>query len=153
MNIKPSLYFLGLSCFPISLMSIINIFYCFYFKHLENINSYILVIVLTLIIGLSFFFIGKKNKNKIDFYDELFLLILVYFLISFFISVPFYLSNYNISFLDSYFESISGLTGTGFTIIDKIEKIDDPLILWRSSSQWIGGMYFLIFSFKKFTKP
>ena len=145
MNIKPSLYFLGLSCFPITLMSIINIFYCFYFKHLENINSYILVIILTLIIGFSLFFIGKKNKNKIDFYEELFLLILVYFLISFFISVPFYLSNYNISFLDSYFESISGLTGTGFTIIDKIEKIDDPLILWRSSSQWIGGMYFLIF--------
>ena len=145
MNIKPSLYFLGLSCFPITLMSIINIFYCFYFKHLENINSYILVIILTLIIGFSLFFIGKKNKNKIDFYEELFLLILVYFLISFFISVPFYLSNYNISFLDSYFESMSGLTGTGFTIIDKIENIDDPLILWRSSSQWIGGMYFLIF--------
>ena len=49
------------------------------------------------------------------------------------------------SFLESYFESISGLTGTGFTIFENIRFLDDPILLWRSSSQWIGGLYFLIF--------
>ena len=48
-------------------------------------------------------------------------------------------------FIDSYFESISGLTGTGFTIFENVKNLDPPLILWRSSSQWIGGLYFLIF--------
>ena len=43
------------------------------------------------------------------------------------------------------FESFSGLTGTGFTIFDNIKYLDPTLILWRSSSQWIGGFYFLIF--------
>ena len=40
-------------------------------------------------------------------------------------------------------EAISGFTSTGFTIFDNIKHIDQSLILWRSSIQWIGGLYFL----------
>ena len=54
------------------------------------------------------------------------------------------MSVYNISFLNSYFESVSGLTTTGFSILPNIKDIDDPLVLWRSSSQWFGGLLFLI---------
>ena len=61
------------------------------------------------------------------------------------ISLPFYFSINNISFLNCYFESISGFTSTGFTVFDNIKQIDTSLILWRSSSQWIGGLYFLFF--------
>ncbi|MFL2853904.1 MAG: TrkH family potassium uptake protein [Candidatus Pelagibacter sp.] len=53
------------------------------------------------------------------------------------------MSIYNITFLDAYFESISGFTSTGFTIFDNIKHLDESIILWRSSSQWIGGLYFL----------
>ena len=66
-----------------------------------------------------------------------------YFFFPLIISIPFYFSLYNISFLHCYFESISGFTSTGFTIIDNIKQIDASLILWRSTSQWIGGLYFL----------
>jgi trk system potassium uptake protein TrkH len=71
------------------------------------------------------------------------------------ISIPFYSSNNQITFINSFFESISGLTGTGFSIFKNIKYLDPTLILWRSSSQWIGGLYFLfflivIFSNKKF---
>ena len=145
MRIKPCLYFLGLSCFPISIMSLINIFYSFYFDYLDNITSYIGTLFLSLFAGLIFFNIGKKERETINIYEQLFLIFLVYFLISFFILVPFYFSDYDVSFIDSYFESISGITGTGFTIFEHIKSLDDPLILWRSSSQWVGGFYFLIF--------
>ena len=145
MRIKPCLYFLGLSCFPISIMSLINIFYSFYFDYLDNITSYIGTLFLSLFAGLIFFNIGKKEREIISIYEQLFLICLVYFLISFFILVPFYFSDYSVSFINSYFESISGLTGTGFTIFEHIKSLDDPLILWRSSSQWVGGFYFLIF--------
>ena len=87
----------------------------------------------------------KKDSENINFYEQLFLILLVYFLISIFISIPYYFSQYNLSLIDSYFESVSGLTGTGFTIFKNIKFLDDPLILWRSTSQWIGGFYFLIF--------
>ena len=59
------------------------------------------------------------------------------------LAVPLYLSVYNLSFLSAYFESVSGFTSTGFTIFENIKHIDQGLILWRSSIQWIGGLYFL----------
>jgi len=145
MKIKSCLYFLGLSCFPISIMSLINVFYSFYFNYLDNITSYIAALLLSLFIGLIFFSVGKKERETISIYEQLFLIFLVYFLTSFFISIPFYFSNYDVPFIHSYFEAISGITGTGFTIFEHIKSLDNPLILWRSSSQWIGGLYFLIF--------
>ena len=145
MKIKSCLYYLGLSFYPISIMALINIFYSFYFDYMMNIKSYVIVLIFSSLIGLIFYKIGKKEKNNIGIYDQLFLIILVYFVISFFILIPFYFSGYDISFINSYFESISGLTGTGFSIFEQINNLDDPLILWRSSSQWVGGFYFLIF--------
>ena len=145
MKIKPCLYYLGLSCFPISILSLVNIFYSFYFNYLDSVNSYLLVFILSLIFGLFLFQIGKKEKETINIYEQIFLIFLIYFLISFLILIPIYSNNYGISFIDAYFESISGLTGTGFSIVKNIKIFDEPLILWRSSSQWIGGFYFLIF--------
>jgi len=145
MKIKSCLYYLGLSCFPVAIMSLINIFYSFYFDYLENINSYLLTLSLSFFVGLIFYYLGRNEDRIINIYEQLLLVFLIYFLISFFIQIPFYFSEYKVSFLESYFESISGLTGTGFTIFENIRLLDDPIILWRSSSQWVGGFYFLIF--------
>ena len=84
------------------------------------------------------------------------MIIFIYFLNSILIALPFYLSNYQVTFINALFESISGLTGTGFSIFKDIKYLDPTLIIWRSSSQWIGGLYFLfflilIFSNKKFS--
>ena len=123
-------------------MSLINIFYSFYFDYLTNIKSYILVLILSSVVGFSLFKIGKKEKDFIGIYEQLFLILLVYFSISFLILIPFYFSDYEISFINSYFESISGLTGTGFTVFEQIKSLDSPLILWRSSS---NGLVVFIF--------
>ncbi len=145
MKIKPCLYYLGLACFPISAMALMNIFYSFYFDYLTGIESYVATLFLSIIIGVILFKVGHKYKEIIDIYEQIFLIFLIYFIISFFIQIPIYFSSYNLSFIDSYFESISGLTGTGFTIFESIKYLDPPMILWRSSSQWVGGLYFLIF--------
>ena len=99
--------------------------------------------------------LGKKSNKNINFIEQLILIILVYFVVGFLISIPFYLSNFQITFVSAFFESRSGLTGTGFSSFDNIKYLDPTLILWRSSAQWIGGLYFLsfltlIFSNKKF---
>ena len=145
MKLKPCIYYLGLSCFPISIMALLNIFYSFYFDYLLNVQTYIAVLFLSLIVGFNLYNFGKKEKENINIFEQIFTILLIYFLISFFIQIPFYFSEYKVSFLESYFESISGLTGTGFTIFENIRLLDDPIILWRSSSQWVGGFYFLIF--------
>jgi len=145
MKLKPCIYYLGLSCFPISIMALLNIFYSFYFDYLLNIQTYVAVLFLSLIVGFNLYNFGKKEKENINIFEQIFTILLIYFFISFFIQIPFYFSEYNVSFLESYFESISGLTGTGFTIFENLRFLDDPILLWRSSSQWIGGFYFLIF--------
>tara|TARA_B100000767_G_scaffold257928_1_gene266203 strand:- start:3 stop:1250 length:1248 start_codon:yes stop_codon:yes gene_type:complete len=84
-----------------------------------------------------------KNEKKVTIYEKILTVLLGYFLLPLIISIPFYFSIYNLTFANSYFEAISGFTSTGFTIFENIKHIDQGLILWRSSSQWLGGLYFL----------
>ncbi len=145
MNFRGISYYLGLFCLPVSILAFINILYSSYFDYFLSINSYITVLIFSLISGLIFLSLGKNSEKKINFIEQLILIILVYFYISFLIALPFYLSNYQVTFLNSIFEATSGITGTGFSIFENIKYLDPTLILWRSSSQWIGGLYFLLF--------
>ena len=145
MNFKSISFYLSLFCFPISLSAFINILYSSYFDFFLNIESYLLTLVFSILLGSGFYFFGKKSNRKIDFIDQLILIIVVYLIVGLLISVPFYLSNSKVTFMSAYFESISGLTGTGFSTFDNIKYLDPTIILWRSSSQWIGGLYFLFF--------
>ena len=145
MNFKSISFYLSLFCFPISILSIINILYASYFDYFLSIDTYFTTLVFSLIIGLSLLYYGKKSPKNINFIEQLILIIFSYILTSLLISIPFYLSNYQVTFLNSIFESVSGLTGTGFSIFKDIKYLDPTLILWRSSSQWIGGLFFLFF--------
>ena len=145
MNYKAILFYLGLFIFPLSALSFLNILYSTYFDYFLSIQSYTITFFLTLAVGSFFCFYAKNSLKKINFYEQLFLIILVYLVSSLFIALPYYLSNYQITFVDSLFESFSGLTSTGFSIFENIKYLDPTLILWRSSSQWIGGLYFLTF--------
>ena len=156
MNFKNISYFLSLFCFPISFLAFINILYSSYFDYFLSIDVYFTTLFISLIIGLGLLYYGKDSQKKINFFEQLFLIIAVYFLTASLIAIPFYLSHNQVTFLNSFFESISGLTGTGFSTFKNIKYLDPTIILWRSSSQWIGGLYFLffliiIFSSKKFS--
>ena len=155
MNLKSICFYLSLFCFPVSFLAFVNILYSSYFNYFLSIDSYFITLVLSLTLGFCLYFLGKKADKKINFFDQLVLVILVYLIIGFLISIPFYLSNFQINFINSIFESISGLTGTGFSTFKTVKYLDPILILWRSSSQWLGGLYFLfflilLFSNKKF---
>ena len=116
MNFKNISYFLGLFCFPISFLAFVNILYSSYFDYFSSIDSYFSTFLISLVIGLSLLFYGKESQKKINFIEQLFLIISVYVLTALLIAIPFYLSNNQITFLNSFFEAISGLTGTGFSI-------------------------------------
>ena len=137
-----SLIYLGIFSLIISVLSFFNIIYSYYFNLYLNLDSYIYSLILSLLLG-SIFLIKKKDNYKISIYHKILTVISGYFILPLIISIPFYFSTYNISFLDSYFESISGFTSTGFSVFDNVKHLDESLILWRSSSQWIGGLYFL----------
>ena len=145
MNFKSISFYLSLFCFPISILAFINILYASYFDYFLSINSYFITLIVSLILGFLFYFFGKSGTKKINFIDQLILIILVYFFTGFLMSIPFFLSNFQVTFISALFEAISGLTSTGFSTFKSIKYLDPTLILWRSSSQWIGGLFFLIF--------
>ena len=136
------LNYLGIFFILLSILSVFNIIYSYYFNLYLNINTYFYTFLISLLVGL-FSLIYKRQEVKINIYQKIFTVLIGYFLLPIFISIPFYLSIYNVTFLDCYFEAISGFTSTGFTIFENIKHIDESLILWRSTSQWIGGVYFL----------
>ncbi len=140
---KFSSIYISAFLFSISILSFFNIIYSNYFDIFFNIENYIYTLFISLFLGVLLLFLNRTNIKKISLYEKIFTVLIGYFLFPLIISIPYYFSIQNVSFLNSYFEAISGFTSTGFTIFENIKQLDESLILWRSSSQWIGGIYFL----------
>ena len=100
MNYKSISFYLGLFCFPISLLAFINILFSSYFNYFLSIEAYFITLIVSFIFGCGLYFLGKDSKKKIEFVDQLILIILVYLIIGFLISIPFYLSNFQITFIE-----------------------------------------------------
>ena len=126
----------------VSIFSFFNIIYSYYFNLYLNLNTYYLSLIISGLIGILFYYL-KSSLKKPSIFEKISTVLLGYILIPLVLCIPFYLSIYNLSFLNAFFESVSGFTSTGFSIFDNIKHIDQGLILWRSSIQWIGGLYFL----------
>ena len=137
-----SLIYLSSFFLVTSVLSFVNILYSYYFNLYLNIDTYVYTLLISLLLS-ALPLIKKKDDKKVSIYEKILIIIIGYLIIPLVISIPYFLSIYNISFLDCYFESISGFTSTGFTIFSNIKHLDQSLILWRSTSQWIGGLYFL----------
>jgi trk system potassium uptake protein TrkH len=144
MNYKAIFFYLGIYSLLVSLFSILNILYTIYFDYRIDLNSYIITFILSTVLGIIFYSIGKNNSKNISLNDQIAFITVNFFYLPFLISVPYYLSIYNFSLLNAYFESVSGFTTTGFTTLRDIKNVDEPLLLWRSSSQWLGGLFFLL---------
>ena len=138
LQIKYLSFFFGL----ISILSFFNIIYSYYLNLYLNLDTYYLSLISSLSIAIIFYKI-KLPEKKLNIYNKILTVFLGYILLPLVLSIPLYFSIYNLTFLNSFFESISGFTSTGFTIFENIKHIDQSLILWRSSIQWIGGLYFL----------
>ena len=127
----------------VSILAFFNITYSYYLNLYLNLNTYIYTFIVSIFLAILFYYTKSNDEKKITIYEKILTILLGYFLLPLVISIPFYFSIYNLTFVNAFFESISGFTSTGFTIFDNINHIDQSLILWRSASQWIGGLYFL----------
>jgi len=126
----------------ITVFSFFNVVYSFYLNLYLNLNTYYISLFISLILGFLSYYNNTIDK-KFNIFEKILTVFIGYIILPFVLSLPFYFSIYNLTFLNSLFEAVSGFTSTGFTIFDNIKHIDQSLILWRSSIQWIGGLYFL----------
>ena len=140
--IKLQVKYLSFFFAVISLLSFFNIIYSYYLNFYLNLNTYYYCLISSIFLSVLFFKV-KSREKKFSIFDKILTVFFGYLIIPVILSIPFYFSIYNLTFLNSYFEAISGFTSTGFSIFDNIKHIDQSIILWRSSTQWIGGLYFL----------
>ncbi len=114
------------------------------YKETDMLNSWIISIVLC--IGASFLLSVKRPKDKTFFAREGSVSVaLSWIILSIFGSIPFFISGYIPNFADAVFETASGFTTTGASILTDVESLPKSLLFWRSFTHWIGGMGVLVF--------
>lgn len=97
--------------------------------------------------GLGFILSRKENyKNQIGAKDGLAIVSLGWVMASIIGAIPLYLSDSTPTYIDAFFEIVSGLTTTGATVISDVESLPQGVIFWRSLTHWIGGMGILVFT-------
>ena len=143
MNLSGIFYYLGKINILIIFFSVINLLYCFYFDFKINLEIYFYTFILSLSYYLITFKIKFKKKNFRT--NNLILFSIIgWIILPFIMSLPFWLGGYS-DFLDSYFETISGFSSFGASIFsNKINILDPPILLWRSSTQVVGSIFFIM---------
>ena len=114
-----------------------------YFK--ENI-IYVYGIVIAILLGVGTVMTLPKPEKKAIYAREGFVIVaLSWILMSFFGAFPFVISGAIPSFVDAFFETVSGFTTTGASILHNIEVLPKSILFWRSFTHWIGGMGVIVF--------
>ena len=123
---------------------VLPIFVCLYYKDFDEILPFVFSIALTLAAALL---LGiKKPENDAVFARESFISVaLGWILIALFGALPFYISGSIPNIIDCIFETVSGFTTTGATILDTVEHLPKGILFWRAFTHWIGGMGVLVF--------
>ncbi|MBR3819753.1 MAG: TrkH family potassium uptake protein [Clostridia bacterium] len=106
--------------------------------------SFALTIAALTVVGLPA--VRKRPKNTAIYAKDGYVIVaLTWILMSLFGAMPFYFSGHIPNFVDAFFETVSGFTTTGSTILSNIEAMPKSLLFWRSFTHWIGGMGILVF--------
>jgi trk system potassium uptake protein len=100
--------------------------------------------IITIVFGTLFFLSNLDHDKKLNLQQAFLLTALSWLNIAIFGSLPFIFSNLNLSFTDSFFESMSGITTTGSTILSNLEITPKSILLWRAILQWLGGIGIIV---------
>lgn len=112
----------------------------------SDIMAFGVAVAVCAVVGLVLRLMGRGNDNTLSRRDAYLVVTLAWVVFSLFGTLPFMISGTITSFTDAYFETMSGFTTTGATIIDKIDGLPHGLLFWRSLTQWIGGLGIVFFT-------
>ena len=139
MNYYQILKITGIILIIFSFFLLIPLIISFYYA--QSVDNFLQSFLIVFFSGLITYFPNKKEKSQIKIKEGFLIVAIFWFVLSIFGSVPFILDkNLNLSLIDAIFESTSGWTTTGATIITNIEELSRPLLLYRQLLQWLGGI-------------
>lgn len=117
-----------------------------WYFHGREIHSMVVATLVTFISGLLMFLFNRKSTNVLGKREGYIIVTLTWLIISFFGALPFYLGGAIPSFTDAFFETMSGFTTTGSSILTNVESMPMDLLYWRSLTHWMGGMGIIVLS-------
>jgi|TARA_B110000211_G_scaffold204647_1_gene238284 trk system potassium uptake protein TrkH len=110
----------------------------------ENSHSFLSSSIITVLIGVLFVLGNLQEKYLLNLKQTFLFSSFAWISIALFGSIPFILSNLDFSFSDSFFESMSGITTTGSSVITDLDKVPKSILLWRAIMQWLGGVGIIV---------
>ena len=141
-NYKTVFFILGILQIILGVSMIFPIIMQFIFEELDS--SFISASIITIIFGTLFFLSNLENDRKLNLQNAFLLTSLSWISVAIFGSLPFIFSDLNLSVTDSFFESMSGITTTGSTIITDLNSAPKAILIWRAILQWLGGIGIIV---------
>ncbi len=141
-NYKTVFFTLGVLQIILGLSMIIPLIAQFIFNELDS--GFISSGIISIVFGVLFFISNLDHDKKLNLHQAFLLTGLSWISIAVFGSLPFIFSSLNLSFTDGFFESMSGITTTGSTIITNLDSAPKSILLWRALLQWLGGIGIIV---------
>ena len=137
-NYKTVFYTLGTLQIILGVFMLIPVIIQLIYNELDS--GFVSASIITIVFGVLFFLSNLDHDKNIDLPQAFILTALSWLSIAIFGSLPFIFSNLNLNFTDAFFESMSGITTTGSTIITDLDNAPKGILLWRAILQWLGGI-------------
>jgi trk system potassium uptake protein TrkH len=141
-NYKTVFFTLGILQIILGVFMFIPIIFQFIYSEIDS--SFLGASLVTIIFGILFFLSNLDHDKKLTLQQAFLLTALSWLSIAIFGSLPFIFSDLNFSFVNAFFESMSGITTTGSTIISNLDEMPKSILLWRAILQWLGGIGIII---------
>ncbi len=110
----------------------------------EKSNSFFSSSIITIFIGILTVLACLKKENQLNLQQAFLFSTLAWLSIALFGSLPFILSSLKLTLSESFFESMSGITTTGSTVISDLDNAPKSILLWRAIMQWLGGVGIIV---------
>ena len=137
-NYKTVFFTLGILQIILGIFMLIPVIVQFVYNQIDS--SFFGSSIVTIIFGTLFFLSNLDHDKRLNLQQAFLLTALSWLSIALFGSLPFVFSNVEFSFTNAFFESMSGITTTGSTIIPNLESIPKGILFWRAILQWLGGI-------------
>ncbi len=141
-NYKTVFFTLGILQIILGVFMFIPIIFQFIYSEIDS--SFFGASLVTIIFGTLFFLSNLDHDKKLSLQQAFLLTALSWLSIAIFGSLPFIFSDLDFSFTNAFFESMSGITTTGSTIISNLDEMPKSILLWRAILQWLGGIGIII---------
>ncbi|MDE1210537.1 TrkH family potassium uptake protein [Vibrio aestuarianus] len=142
LNLRPILFVIGLVLSKLALFMYVPTLVAF-FTGTSGFLDFAQAVIITHVAAFICLSLGRTSHFKLSVRDMFLITSLVWTIASAFAALPFVFINH-ISFTDAYFETMSGITTTGSTVLSGLDNMAPSILLWRSILQWLGGVGFIV---------